>query len=56
MKVCKLCNKVCQPLIPLCKPENGEWYCANCHKSYKMSDEEIRQYLPMVQQKYGRKS
>lgn len=33
---CDECDKVCAPINIHSAPEQSEWYCEPCHKSYPM--------------------
>jgi len=36
LKVCTECNKPTTAVVPPSRPKAGEFYCSDCHKSYRM--------------------
>jgi hypothetical protein len=44
--VCEGCSKGCEPILSMARQESSEWYCAKCHRSYDMSEEDFQRYAP----------
>jgi len=41
----EVCGKACQPLPTSSNLSASEWYCKDCHKSYRMTEEVARELL-----------
>lgn len=39
---CPMCKKSCQTIIVKSNVEASEHYCAHCHRSYELSENELR--------------